>query len=195
MPLAMLAAVSDHVEPKRELPPLRGTTFAERLLEAIANAGLENPHQLALKAGIAYDAVHDWVKGKVTEPRLPSLKKVAEVTGYSVPDLLGGAPRTKVERDAEPDEPPYPAWREFLRNHRKDLSDDERAELADHRRRRGAPSVQYYESQLRLLRLGFTLAEREEGGTETDAGRAELDEGGGRVVDRKAAQKRRRKGG
>lgn len=107
--------------------------------------------------------------------------------------FLNKATPTTTSRDQEPDEPPYPGWHEFLARH-PELTKEERGELAQFRRRVGRLKAEFYESQLHALRLGFSMAERGAGAEEDAAGDAELSASGGRVVDRKAATKRRPRG-
>lgn len=192
--------------PKKDAKALAGTplpakkTLGERVRAAYVRAGY-NRSEMARLLDRSLPTIKSWELAGTGDPegvqdiKQSDLRAIADLCGVTVEWLATGRMESRVVPDHEPNEPPYWTWREFLREEGDRLSDDERRELAQHRRREGIPSVAYYKAQLGLLRAGFTMAERELGQAEDDAAASELHTVGGTVVDRKAEIAKRRKKG
>lgn len=69
------------------LPPLLGKDVFARILEAIENAGYKR-NRAALEMKMPSSTIYSWVN-RTKEPGDDSMRKVAELTGYSVAEIRG----------------------------------------------------------------------------------------------------------
>lgn len=78
-------------------PRLAAPTLGKRIEEAYKNAGL-NRTTFAKALGASYMSTYDWGRDKYA-PRADYLQRIAEVTGYSVSELLGSTEVMKADAD------------------------------------------------------------------------------------------------
>lgn len=181
------------------LPLPRVKTLGDRIKATYERAGY-NRSQMARLLGKSLPTLTSWElvgtghPDAVQDVKHGDLQAIADFCGVTVEWLATGREESRVELDADRGEPPYPAWKRFVDQYGKTLSEDEYAELASLRRRIGPPSVEWYHGQLGLIRMGIPREDREAGAKETAAGKRELEDAGGRVVDRRNAKKRKPKG-
>ncbi|MFW6031578.1 MAG: helix-turn-helix domain-containing protein [Myxococcota bacterium] len=83
--------------------PASGEAFAARLRALMERRDL-NKSDLQRATGARWQTVDEWTKG--TWPSTEYARKLAEVLNVSLDELLG---------IAEGQDPPYPAWHQFLR--------------------------------------------------------------------------------
>lgn len=68
-------------------PPLQGATLGQRIKAAYERAGLKRA-AFARMIEVDYKTVINWEKGD-SEPRAENLRRAADVTGFSVQELMG----------------------------------------------------------------------------------------------------------
>ncbi len=147
--------------PHMARPPLTGATTGARIVEAREAAGF-NRAKFAARLGAGYQTVYDWERDKY-RPRADSLQAIAEATGYSVTEILGGPGQ------------PHPALEDFLETPFADgLTEAELAQLRAYPWT-GEPTIQTYHFMLLALRaqLGPDEAARAAKTTEAALDRAD----------------------
>lgn len=108
-------------------------------------AGLRKAH-LAERVGVTWGTVNNWTRDEVV-PGGDNLRRIAEVTGVTLDELLGVATGQ---------EPPFPAWKRFLdqlESEGIEMSADQRRALASIAWPPGEePTVASYQAMLAGLR-------------------------------------------
>lgn len=127
----------------RQKPNISGATVGERIREAIDGSGVDRA-EIARTMKVRWSTVNEWYQGRAT-PTSSNLRRLAEVTGVDVDELLGVACGQR---------PPFAAWDDFLRTEEgKTITEEERRSLqAIPWPRRRAPTVSSYLLALQALR-------------------------------------------
>ena len=97
--------------------PIQGDTLGERIASAMKRAGL-NKTELARACGVRWATVHEWTK-QPKDIEADNIRRIAEVTGVSVDELLGVAAGQ---------EPSFKAWKQLTAHLEAEgdaLTDDE----------------------------------------------------------------------
>ncbi len=83
-----------------KLPPLLGKDVVDRIFEAIENAGIKI-NRAAIEMKMPASTVYSW-RSREKTPGRASIRKVADLTGYTVADIEGADPVTVDETDPAP---------------------------------------------------------------------------------------------
>lgn len=151
--------------PPMARPPLTGATTGARILEARKAAGFKSRTKFAARLGAGYQTVYDWERDKY-RPRADSLQAIAEATGYSVTEILGG------------NGPVHPALEDFLETpFADDLTEAELAQLRAYPWT-GEPTIQTYHFMLLALRAQLEPDEAARAAKTTEAALGRADKKG-----------------